>query len=131
MTNTLNLPLVPCRLTESESTVQKRLAWAQQQASAAAAPGLFNFSIQDKSCEAAYDSLQQAVATLSPAVRTKLLGLPADVLDYADLIASSSVEEPVLKPVLLAGGSLSSLLRKHHQVVFYLLRQLKAASAKP
>ena len=101
--NTQRLPLVSCRLTESESTVQKRLAWAQQQASDAAAPGLFDFSIQNSSSEAAYDCLQQAMATLSPAVRNKLLGLPADVLDYADLIASSSVEEPVLKPVLLAG----------------------------
>ena len=71
--------------------------------SAAAAPALFDITIQDESPEAAYAGLQQAVAALSPAVRTKLQGLPADVLDYADLIASSSVQQPVLKPVFLAG----------------------------
>lgn len=91
------------RLTESEGTLQRRLAWAQQQVSSAAAPGLFDVTVQDSTPEAAYGALQRAVAALSPAVRTKLQGLPADVLDYADLIASSSVEQPVLKPVLVAG----------------------------
>lgn len=95
-----------CRLTEPESTVQKRLAWAQQQVSSAIAPGLFDVTVQTESPEAAYKGLQRAVATLSPAVRHRLQGLPADVLDYADLIASSSVEQPILKPVLIAGERL-------------------------
>ena len=92
-----------CRLTESECTLEKRLAWASQQVAAAAAPGLFDATVEDSSPEAAYQALQHAVAPLSPAVRNKLQGLPADVLDYADLIASSSVAQPILKPVLLAG----------------------------
>ena len=83
--------------------MQKRLVWAQQQVSNAAAPGLFDVTVQSDSPQAAYRGLQQAVATLSPAVRHKLQGLPADVLDYADLIAGTSVEQPVLKPVLIAG----------------------------
>ena len=96
------------RLIESEDTVQKRLAWAEQQVSTAASPGLFSCTIQDSSPDAAYDGLKHAVATLSPFVRNKLQGLPADVLDYADLIASNSVEQALLKPVLISGQSLSS-----------------------
>ena len=92
-----------CRLTESEATLQHQLAWAQQQIAGAAAPGLFDVTVQDDSPKAAYVGLQEAVAPLSPAVRHKLQGLPADLLDYADLIASSSVEQPILKPVLVAG----------------------------
>lgn len=92
-----------CRLTESEATLQRRLVWAQQQVSSAAALGLFDVTVQNDSPQAAYGGLQQAVATLSPAVRHKLQGLPADVLDYADLIAGTSVEQPILKPVLIAG----------------------------
>ena len=91
------------RLTETEATVQKRLAWAEQQSSAAAMPGLFSCTIQDTSPDDAYDALKHAVAALSPFVRNKLQGLPADVLDYADLIASSSVEQAILKPVVIAG----------------------------
>ena len=91
------------RLTESEATLQKRLAWAKQQSSTAATPGLFSCTIQDTSPDAAYDGLKHAVAALSPFVRNKLQGLPADVLDYADLIASSSVEQAILKPVVIAG----------------------------
>ncbi|KAA6419035.1 MAG: guanylate kinase, partial [Trebouxia sp. A1-2] len=92
-------------LTESEATVQKRLAWAVQQSAAAAMPSLFSCTIQDASPDAAYDGLKHAVAALSPFVRNKLQGLPADVLDYADLIASSSVEQAILKPVVIAGPS--------------------------
>ncbi|KAL0028975.1 hypothetical protein WJX77_009213 [Trebouxia sp. C0004] len=96
------------RLTESEATVQKRLAWAEQQSSAALMPGLFSCTIQDASPDAAYDGLKRAVAALSPFVRNKLQGLPADVLDYADLIASSSVEQAIFKPVVIAGPSVNS-----------------------
>lgn len=71
--------------------------------SSAAAPGLFDVTVQNDSPEMAYSGLQHAVATLSPAVRHKLQGLPADVLDYADLIPGTSVEQPILKPVLIAG----------------------------
>ena len=71
--------------------------------SSATAPGIFDATVQTESPEAAYEGLQRGVATLSPAVRHRLQGLPADVLDYADLIASSSVEQPILKPVLIAG----------------------------
>lgn len=95
-----------CRLSEPESTLQKRLAWAQQQVFSATAPGLFDVAVQTESPEASYEGLQRAVATLSPAVRHRLQGLPADVLDYADLIASSSVEQPIFKPVLIAGERL-------------------------
>ena len=93
-----------CRLTESDETFQKRLAWAEQQVSAAAAPGLINCTIQDSSPEEAYTGLKHAVAALSPLVRNKLYGLPAEVLDYADLIVSNSVEQAMLKAVLIAGN---------------------------
>ena len=77
--------------------------WAEQQVTAAKGPGLCSCTIQDSSPDAAYDGLKHAVAALSPFVRNKLQGLPADVLDYADLIASNSVEQAVLKPVIIAG----------------------------
>lgn len=41
-------------------------------------------------------------------VRHRLKGVQAEVLDYADLIVSSSVESAVLKPVILAGEPHSS-----------------------
>ena len=41
-------------------------------------------------------------------VRHRLKGVQAEVLDYADLIVSSSVESAVLKPVILAGKPHSS-----------------------
>lgn len=58
-----------CRLRESESTLQKRLTWARAQTSAAAAPGLFDFSLQDTSRDEAYTALKGALAMLSPEVR--------------------------------------------------------------
>ena len=44
-------------------------------------------------------------------VRHRLKGVQAEVLDYADLIVSSSVESAVLKPVALAGTA--TLLALH------------------
>lgn len=58
-----------CRLKESESTFQKRLGWAQGQTSSAAAPGLFDFTLQDTSRDEVYIALKEALATLSPEVR--------------------------------------------------------------
>ena len=95
---------MPCRLTQSEETFHRRLVWAEQQVSAASAPGLVNCTIQDSSPEDAYTGLKHAVAALSPLVRNKVYGLPAEVLDYADLIASNSVEQAHLKAVLIAGN---------------------------
>lgn len=60
------------RLRESESTFQKRLAWAQGQIALAAAPGLFDFSLQDTSSDEAYTALKEALATLSPEVRSSM-----------------------------------------------------------
>ena len=59
---------VCCRLREADSTFQKRLAWAQGQGSAAVAPGLFDFSLNDSSRDEAYTALKEAVATISPEV---------------------------------------------------------------
>ena len=94
---------VACRLREAESTVQKRLQWAQQQMAAAATPGLFNSIIQQSSSAAVLVAIKEAVSVLSPLIRNRLRGLPAYVLDYADLIPSNTVERADLKPVLLAG----------------------------
>ena len=60
------------RLRESESTFQKHLAWAQGQITLAAAPGLFDFSLQDTSNDEAYTALKEALATLSPEVRNSM-----------------------------------------------------------
>lgn len=43
------------------------------------------------------------MAIFAVQVRHRLKGVQAEVLDYADLIVSSSVESAVLKPVVLAG----------------------------
>ena len=94
---------VACRLREAESTVQKRLQWARQQVAAAAKPGLFNGTIQQSSLEAVLVAIKEAISVLSPLIRNRLRGLPAYVLDYADLIPSNTVERADLKPVLLAG----------------------------
>jgi hypothetical protein len=50
-----------------------------------------------------YWHIKEAIATLSPIVRNRLHGIPAYILDYADLIVSNQVEKPFLKPVLLTG----------------------------
>lgn len=47
--------------------------------------------------------IKEAIATLSPIVRNRLHGIPAYILDYADLIVSNQVEKPFLKPVLVTG----------------------------
>ena len=83
--------------------MQKRLQWAQQQLAAAAKPGLFNSTIQQSSPEAVLVAIKEAISVLSPLIRNRLRGLPAYVLDYADLIPSNTVERADLKPVLLAG----------------------------
>lgn len=53
--------------------------------------------------KATYWRIKEAIATLSPIVRNRLHGIPAYILDYADLIISNQVEQPFLKPVLLTG----------------------------
>ena len=83
--------------------MQKRLQWAQQQVAAAAKPGLFNCTIHQSSSEAVLAATKEAISVLSPLIRNRLRGLPAYVLDYADLIPSNTVERADLKPVLLAG----------------------------
>ena len=42
-------------------------------------------------------------ASLSPIIRNRLLGLPAYVLDYSDVIPANETERPVVKPVVLTG----------------------------
>jgi hypothetical protein len=54
---------------------------------------------------AVYDAVKEAISTLSPIIRNRLHGLPAYVLDYADLIAPNLVEKPFLKPVVITGPS--------------------------
>ena len=53
--------------------------------------------------KAVYWDVKEAIATLSPIVRNRLHGIPAYILDYADLIVSNQVERPFLKAVLLLG----------------------------
>ena len=74
------------RLKEAETTVQKRLSWAQQQLSKAGQPGVFDHVVQDTDLQPAYHALKEAISTLSPIIRNRLRGLPAYVLDYSDLI---------------------------------------------
>ena len=50
-----------------------------------------------------YWDIKEAISTLSPIVRNRLHGIPAYILDYADLIIANQVEKPCLKPVLLCG----------------------------
>ena len=50
-----------------------------------------------------YWAMKEAVASLSPIVRNRLHGIPAYILDYADLIIANHVEKPFLKPVLVTG----------------------------
>lgn len=50
-----------------------------------------------------YWDVKEAISTLSPIVRNRLHGIPAYILDYADLIVSNQVERPFLKAVLLLG----------------------------
>ena len=47
--------------------------------------------------------VKEAISTLSPIIRNRLRGLPAYVLDYADLIPPNLVEKPFLKPVIISG----------------------------
>ena len=56
-------------------------------------------------------NIKEAIATLSPIVRNRLHGIPAYILDYADLIISNHVEKPFLKPVLLTGPCTSEKWR--------------------
>ncbi|GAX74660.1 hypothetical protein CEUSTIGMA_g2108.t1 [Chlamydomonas eustigma] len=101
------------RLKEAESTIQKRLAWAEAEIGAAAKPRLYQHIIQNiegtgfrsDSDTGVYYQLKEAISTLSPIIRNRLRGLPAYVLDYSDLIAPNLVEKPFLKPVIISGPS--------------------------
>ena len=48
--------------------------------------------------------VETAVATVCPAVRNRRQGMPACVLEYADLIPANAGERAALKPLLLAGA---------------------------
>ncbi|KAF8071222.1 GLTP1 [Scenedesmus sp. PABB004] len=91
------------RRAEPPSTLAQRLAWARAQVAKAAAPGLFDALVPNTTLDEAYAGVKEAISALSPVIRNRLRGLPAYVLDYADLIPPNSVEQPFLKPVVLAG----------------------------
>lgn len=46
----------------------------------------------------------EAALTVCPAVRNRRQGIPAHVLEYADMIPANAVERAALKPLLLAGA---------------------------
>ena len=50
-----------------------------------------------------YYQFKVQCASLSPIIRNRLLGLPAYVLDYSDVIPANETERPVVKPVVLTG----------------------------
>ncbi len=95
------------RLKEAESTIRKRLEWASAEVQRATGlPGVIDHVVdngEDK--DAVYHGVKEAISTLSPIIRNRLYGLPAYVLDYADLIAPNLVEKPFLKPVVISGPS--------------------------
>lgn len=93
------------RLREAESTIAKRLEWAQAQMAEAAKPGVFDHIVPNNELPEVYHGLKEAISTLSPIIRNRLRGLPAYVLDYSDLIPPNLVEKPFLKPVILLGPS--------------------------
>lgn len=91
------------RLRESESTIAKRLAWAEKETERSASKDVIDFVVNNNTLDEAYLGVKEAIATLHPIVRNRLFGLPGYMLDYADLISPNSMEQPFLKPVLLAG----------------------------
>ena len=100
------------RLHEAESTITKRLAWAEAEiATVAAKPTLYQHIVSNtegvdfdaESADGVYYQLKEAISTLSPIIRNRLRGLPAYVLDYSDLIPPNLVEKPFLKPVVISG----------------------------
>lgn len=106
------------RLREAESTIRRRLAWAQNEVDRAAVGAghagnghgqAGGGAIVDQTVEngpdwdAVYLGVKEAISTLSPIIRNRLHGLPAYVLDYSDLIAPNLVEKPFLKPVIITG----------------------------
>ncbi|KAK3280983.1 adenylate kinase [Cymbomonas tetramitiformis] len=66
--------------------------------------------------DALYLKLKTTISLLSPVIRNRLRGLPAYVLDYADVIPSNSVERMNAKPVVVCGpqirGSKAKLIEK-------------------
>ncbi|EFJ40819.1 adenylate kinase [Volvox carteri f. nagariensis] len=93
------------RLKEAESTIAKRLAWAASEIERSQPGGgvIDNVVENVDDSEAVYLDVKEAISTLSPIIRNRLHGLPAYVLDYADLIAPNLVEKPFLKPVVITG----------------------------
>ncbi|GLC37755.1 Adenylate kinase [Pleodorina starrii] len=95
------------RLKEAESTIAKRLAWAAAEMERAAPGGAGAIDAvvdnDDDWSGAVYGDVKEAISSLSPIIRNRLHGLPAYVLDYADLIAPNLVEKPFLKPVVITG----------------------------
>ncbi len=103
------------RLKEAEATVDRRVAWAVAQTSAAQKPGLFDHLVPNTVVDEVYHALKEAISTLSPIIRNRLRGLPAYVLDYSDLIPPNLVEKPFLKPVIISGpttGERSKLIEQ-------------------
>lgn len=112
------------RLKEAETTIAKRLAWARAELDKAAggksvhsgvpaggagsasggAGAVIDYVIDNgDDGDKVYLDVKEAISTLSPIIRNRLHGLPAYVLDYADLIAPNLVEKPFLKPVVITG----------------------------
>eukprot|EP00775_Hariotina_reticulata_P013032 gene13032-13161_t len=99
------------RPAEAPSTMTKRISWAKLQMAKSTSAGLFDVVIPNTSLPEVYAALKEAISTLSPIIRNRLRGLPAYVLDYADLIPPNSVEKPFLKPVVLSGPNLGERRR--------------------
>ncbi|PNH05620.1 Adenylate kinase, chloroplastic [Tetrabaena socialis] len=95
------------RLKESESTIRKRLAWAAAEVERSrSVAGVIDHVVDNSGdTDAVFLGIKEAISTLSPIIRNRLHGLPAYVLDYADLIAPNLVEKPFLKPVIITGPS--------------------------
>ena len=110
------------RLKEDESTIQKRLEFARAEWEIAQPGGpaveladgetpseppppqeKYHSVLLVDDADDLFYQFKVRCAELSPIVRNRLLGLPAYVLDYSDVIPANETEKPVVKPVVLAG----------------------------
>ena len=117
------------RLKEAESTVQKRMDYAQSEIESSAELGPFDHEIVTDDYEKFFMEVKEAISVLSPIIRNRIRGLPPYLLDYSDLIPSNSVEKPDVKPVIIAGPDdtvneriISALIEEFPDVFGFALR---------
>lgn len=91
------------RLKEADSTVKKRMEYAESEMKKCEELASFEHNIVTDDYETFLMEVKEAISVLSPIIRNRIRGLPPYLLDYSDLIPSNSVEKPDVKPVVIAG----------------------------